>query len=233
MCTVTYIPLEDGFLLTSSRDEQTSRQTEPPKKYLINNEYLIFPKDINAGGSWIAVSEMKKARCLLNGAYENFDPDPKYIHSRGQILLRSFSLDSVYAFAERTDCKNTAPFTLLMLDYTEETECYKFVWDGKNKFLEKQNTEIPSIWSSATLYDSDAQKNRRNWFDNWLEINSSDTNIFDFHNARHGDDPSTDILMKRENGISTVSISSIKVESGITEFQYFDIAKQQNYVSRL
>ena len=56
MCTVTYLPLEnDGFILTSNRDESPMRKTIPPKKYLENGVELAYPKDQLAGGTWICL----------------------------------------------------------------------------------------------------------------------------------------------------------------------------------
>ena len=52
MCTVTYLPQEnDGFILTSNRDESPMRKTIPPKKYVENGVELIYPKDQLAGGT--------------------------------------------------------------------------------------------------------------------------------------------------------------------------------------
>ena len=58
MCTVTYLPLQDnGFILTSNRDEAIVRKISlPPAKYTINNTSVFFPKDQEANGTWIATS---------------------------------------------------------------------------------------------------------------------------------------------------------------------------------
>jgi len=232
MCTVTYLPLENGFMLTSSRDEVKTRITEPPKKYLVGNEMLLFPKDSTAGGSWIAVSERNKVRCLLNGAFENFESKPEYTQSRGQILLNSFRADDIEDYVNDIDCVHTAPFTLLMIDYADETDFYKFVWDGENKYLEKQDSNTSTIWSSSTLYDESARNLRAEWFEKWLNSAAEKGQILDFHNRRHGDDPELDILMERQNGIKTVSISSVRMQKNFIEFHYFDIINNRNYVSK-
>jgi len=59
MCTVTYIPSteENGFVLTSNRDEKEFRPTSPPEIYAYGNCKLVYPRDEQAGGSWIAINE--------------------------------------------------------------------------------------------------------------------------------------------------------------------------------
>ena len=91
MCTVTYIPKPDGFLLTSSRDEKINRTTLPPRSYTHNHQELIYPKDTKGLGSWIAISHKKRIACLLNGAFENHAKKETYTKSRGLILTESFN----------------------------------------------------------------------------------------------------------------------------------------------
>ncbi|MGM0651116.1 MAG: NRDE family protein, partial [Bacteroidota bacterium] len=66
MCTVTYIPSLQGnsFVLTSNRDEKEYRPTMPPEVYTYDNCKLVFPRDEEAGGSWIAVSDKGNINCL-------------------------------------------------------------------------------------------------------------------------------------------------------------------------
>ena len=71
MCTVTYLPLEnEGFILTSNRDESHIRKTIPPKKYVENGVELAYPKEQLAGGTWIGASTKNRLVCLLNGAFK-------------------------------------------------------------------------------------------------------------------------------------------------------------------
>ena len=61
MCTLTFIPIEnDGFILTSNRDEAPGRNTIEPKRYQEGGTELLFPKDELAGGTWIGVSDKKR-----------------------------------------------------------------------------------------------------------------------------------------------------------------------------
>ena len=51
MCTVTYLPWRDGFILTHNRDEAPTRSPWYIVREKRKNDTLIFPKDIKAGGA--------------------------------------------------------------------------------------------------------------------------------------------------------------------------------------
>ena len=69
MCTVSFLPLDNGFILTSNRDERALRKpAEFPATYQSNSGTVTFPRDGKAGGTWIAASKTKMI-CLLNGGF--------------------------------------------------------------------------------------------------------------------------------------------------------------------
>ncbi len=56
MCTVTYLPSANGFYLTSNRDEKSTRPAAlPPAVYFLNGSKIIYPKDAQGCGTWIAL----------------------------------------------------------------------------------------------------------------------------------------------------------------------------------
>lgn len=71
MCTVSFVCANGRIIITSNRDEQIGRPSNPPKNYLINNKKIIFPKDPKAGGTWFVVDDDATVLVLLNGAAEN------------------------------------------------------------------------------------------------------------------------------------------------------------------
>jgi hypothetical protein len=80
------------------------------------------------------------------------------------------------------------------------------------------------IWSSATLYPASAREMRSTWFQNWLQKPNDNTpeHILNFHTSKHGDDEKTDVVMQREGGLQTLSVSQIVVENEKTSFEYKD-----------
>ncbi len=87
MCTVTFIPVNDRYYITSNRDEKRIRsQAIFPQVHTENGNKIIYPQDADAGGSWIAMHGNGNAAVLLNGAFEKHEPDPPYKKKPGNHL---------------------------------------------------------------------------------------------------------------------------------------------------
>ena len=96
MCTVTYLPLAQGYFLTSNRDEKSIRKKAlQPSKFETGSGILLFPKDADANGTWIAAHDRGESVVLLNGAFESHVSNPPYERSRGLVLLDLFESSSV------------------------------------------------------------------------------------------------------------------------------------------
>ena len=87
MCTVTYLPRPQGFILTHNRDEAPMRSTRQIEQVVLGGRLCLFPRDTGAGGAWIAAVEHGPTVCLLNGAFVRHERNPPYRRSRGLILM--------------------------------------------------------------------------------------------------------------------------------------------------
>ena len=231
MCTVSYIPQKDnkGFVLTSNRDEKFFRPTISPEIYQMGETNICFPKDEKAGGSWIAASENGRLCCLLNGAFVEHQKKPFYTQSRGNILveLASSSL-SPFDFYEGKNMFDVEPFTIITLEAPEKEIIHfsEFIWDGSKKHFRVLNPEEPQIWSSVTLYSPEHSRLREQWFRRFLKNvngNLSSENILRFHSGTHIEDNSINVVMEREGGLKTVSITQVIPENGNFRMKYFDL----------
>lgn len=225
MCTVTYIPLKEGFVLTSARDEKSYRPTRKPQAYTCQDKLLVYPKDESAGGTWIAASDQKKTACLLNGGFENHQRKDFYARSRGLVLLESFNHNSFTEFIAEIKLDTIEPFTLLLIEYDTGIEFNQLVWDGSRKHVQKIKSDVPGIWSSTTLYSEAERVARKKWFNNWLARYKEDENknIPGFYYEKHSENERQNILMKRDNGLQTVSISRVIVTRNNTCLTYHDL----------
>ncbi|AFK05500.1 hypothetical protein Emtol_0228 (plasmid) [Emticicia oligotrophica DSM 17448] len=229
MCTVSYVPLENGFMLTSSRDEKAHRPTAIPQVYELNNENLIFPKDLQSGGTWIALAPTeKRMACLLNGAFENHQKKDQYRMSRGKVLLENFKYPNAEIFNAFQTFEDIEPFTLLLLEIDQFLKFSELRWDGTQKYFSRINIQKPKIWSSATLYDRTIREEREAKFENWLAHNNW-KDIENFHAQKHGLSTQNDIIMKREEGLQTLSISQIHYQQSNFTFNYSDLVEQKTY----
>lgn len=234
MCTVTFIPKKRGFILTSNRDEviDRARKVHFPEIVSFDEESLIFPKDLQGGGTWIAGDNKGKVAVLLNGGFKAHKRKSTYRKSRGLVVLDSFGYDDAKSFSKQYDFSEIEPFTLILLQYNKgKSSINQLVWDGAQPHLKKLNNTEPAIWSSSTLYNEATRKQRNEWFGDFLK--RGDFTVFGarkFHEFGGNGDPSNTMNMKRANQLATVSITSIEFDDRGGEFTYQDLL--ENTTSR-
>ena len=224
MCTVTFIPTARGVYLTSNRDEHTTRgRASSPEHFYGKGYQLLFPKDPDAGGSWIALKDNGDAVVLLNGAFIKHLRQPPYRRSRGLVLLDVIEAHDPEQRFHEIDLEGIEPFTLILFVKGSLWECR---WDGFQKHHLPLNTGKAYIWSSVTLYDDWEAQERKQWFSDWLDQRHNQVNseeILRFHQHAGGGDVGNNLVMKRKNKISTVSITSIFIAADQLQMRYKDL----------
>ncbi|WP_460189626.1 NRDE family protein [Urechidicola sp. KH5] len=222
MCTVSFLPLSNNnFILTSNRDVPFSRKrADAPQMYIEDEVELIYPKDGDAGGTWIGSSSKDVLICLMNGGFRNHMPASSYRKSRGLVVKDLLKSDEIAHTLTSYNLDGIEPFTLVVVDYSDELTLYEFVWTGSKRHLFNIPL-IPHIWSSSTLYDDATKKLRESWFQEWLskQTNFNRSSIKEFHKTAGNGDSTTDVLMKR-NGGGTVSITSVQMQDTTIDFEY-------------
>lgn len=226
MCTVTFVPQKDqGFILTSNRDEQASRSPQNITSTTHYGQQMLFPKDKEAGGTWVAVSDQNRVVCLLNGAFDFHQRTPPYRKSRGIMVLECFEYDSLFDFAGSYNFKGLEPFTFVLIDQGQLAELR---WDGTKKHYKKLDSAQLYIWSSATLYDTKTRKRREAWFEEWKKTpkNYNLSSILDFHKNAGDGDPWNDVIMNRLGIVQTVSITNVISDQNGIAMHYHDLVNQ-------
>ena len=233
MCTVTFIPLEDSVCFASNRDEQLSRPSAlMPCNYEIDGKTILFPKDPQGGGTWIAAHESGNAVVLLNGALKAHKSLPPYRKSRGLVVLDVIMDKSPRHHFLQSDFENIEPFTVILF---EKKELYSGWWDGKEKHLEMLDETEPHIWSSATLYNSDIVQKRNDLFSQWTSINKNPNldDIIYFHRHAGEEDLQNVLCLNSDNEIFTNSISAMQITREETRFKYLDLRNGQSSLNNL
>lgn len=227
MCTVSFIPVKDKVFITSNRDEKHWRlPAQPPMNYTFKNCEMIFPKDGDAGGTWICLCNNGNAGVLLNGAFSKHERKENYARSRGLVFLDI--MDNVRPFHTflKTCLSGIEPFTLILWQQNNLYECR---WDAKEKkhCLPLKNYR-PYIWSSSTLYDEEVRKKRELWFVKWLNEHPMPTReeILAFHHFAGDGNKEDNLFMNRDGKVFTVSITNIEfsVQSGL--MTYTDVVSE-------
>lgn len=222
MCTVTYVPLTNGFCITSNRDEQIARPSAiPPKEYIINNKAIVFPKDQKAGGTWFAQSETTTL-VLLNGAAEKHIPKPYYRKSRGLIVLDLIASPNVLMTWNTIELNEIEPFTIVLY---ENHKLYQLQWDEVIKSTKEMHTNTTHIWSSSTLYSKEIREKRAEWFGQFLkdtETLSADE-LLHFHQFTENENTDFGLQINRNNILKTVSITQVVSSNGMSNIKYIDL----------
>jgi hypothetical protein len=233
MCTVTFIPAGDKIYLTSNRDEKSWRSAAlPPSIYSFGSGKILFPKDGDAGGTWIAAHESGNAIIFLNGGRVRHTPAPPYRKSRGLILLDLVEGRTPYNSFLAINLNNIEPFTAIILDDGHLFECR---WDGSQKMHQEVSHTKPHIWSSVTLYDEEVISRRKNWFANWLKKHPNPTqeDILHFHQFTGDGDQHNDLMMNRDGVVFTVSVTSMAITEQQVTMQYVDVQQKKTLQEEL
>jgi hypothetical protein len=232
MCTVTFIPSEHTVFLTSNRDEKHRRSpASAPAVYKAASGNILFPKDGDAGGTWIAVHENGNAIVFLNGSFVAHTPKPPYRKSRGLILTDLIDHPEPYNAFLDIDLHNIEPFTAIIWDDNRLFECR---WDGSDKHISELDKSRPHIWSSVTLYDPGVISKRNRWFDEWISGTKrpSQEEILRFHQFTGDGDAHNDLKMNRGQ-VFTVSVTSLSLSRDHALMRYLDLKNDVSFQQQL
>ncbi|GAA3623801.1 NRDE family protein [Flavivirga jejuensis] len=220
MCTVTIIPkANNGFVLTSNRDEAPDRISIAPDFYMINDVKTLFPKDQMAGGTWIGLSEKNRVVCVLNGGFTLHERKLSYRKSRGVVAKDFMVTDDIEITIDAYNLQEIEPFTMVIVDWNATLKFYELVWDGENKHF-KQLAHEPKIWSSSTLYSKEMKSERLNWFESFKKEHELDAvSALKFHKTAGKDNDDYGVVMNR-GFVKTTSVTQIIKTSDSVKMQY-------------
>lgn len=232
MCTVVFIPGGDRCFFASLRDESPTRpRSSKPGIRKVSGTEILSPVDAMAGGSWLGVNENGHTIVLLNGGFSNHERRGSYRKSRGLIVTELLSKSSPVASWNLMAMDNIEPYTLVVF---ESGNLFQLVWDGEEKHATQLNKNLPYIWSSTTLYDHRARKQRGELFQQWIATNTpvSGQQLLCFFTSFK--DGVNGFLINRDEQIRTLSFTFIELK--INEWatmQYIDLLEHEDYHSNI
>lgn len=223
MCTVSFVKTEDGAIITSNRDEKTTRPVAlPPKIYVSGHKRIVFPEDPLSGGSWFTVDENSNTAVLLNGAKRKHIPRGNYRKSRGLILLEIINATSPLKHWTKMDLENIEPFTVLLY---QADALHLLRWDGDHKETTPLEADRDHILSSSTLYTEALQKQREQWFFDFLARNKavSAKELLSFHHYTEKEDKEYGLIINRGNLLKTLSITQCVIQKNKADIHYLQL----------
>lgn len=244
MCTVSYLPRPAGFILTHNRDEAPSRSPQRiVRESKPDGQPLLFPRDTQAGGTWIAVSRVGRTACLLNGAFVLHKRQLPYRRSRGLLLLDFFDWSNPDEFFTQYDLDNIEPFTFLYFEHapgnhSKPLRILELRWDGEQRHLKNLDPAQAHFWCSATLYPAEMQTKRAAVFQKWLDKYAPIEQcprppVLHLHKTGSVGDPEYDFVMNRAGRVQTVSITQITVHEKTARMRYLDLLEKKESERRL
>src|SRR5690242_11614888 len=159
MCTVTFIPRNDGFYIAMNRDERVTRPSaSPPTVFGQGLFESIYPLD-GEGGTWIAANRAGVAFALLN--WNDAQVLYQKNRTRGSVipaLLRSTSDHAAESALRRLDLDGILPFRLVGIFPAEKT-VMEWRWDQRSIQRDVFSWTLRQ-WCSSSLSDETATATR-------------------------------------------------------------------------
>ena len=222
MCIVTFFPTSEGFLFTSNRDEKYQRKTLEPATYL-HPTPLIYPKDMEHDGTWIAVdAKQKKIVCLLNA--NGSQPDPNLKISRGQLPIQLLLKDK--KILSKSTLAKIAPFQLIKVCFLEIPKLESFHWNGVHLINKTLDAKKPHLWCSDTLYSEPKKQGLKNDFKSSLNNFNQWNDLINFH-KKVAQPINNSVFLKKEYGLQTVSITSLRHQNKQLDLYYNNLLEDK------
>ncbi|MDT8388081.1 MAG: NRDE family protein [Thiogranum sp.] len=213
MCTLSWKPIDDGYVLMFNRDEQRSRTPAlPPDFGQVGSVMFLAPTDPQHGGTWLLVNEFGVSVALLNHYPE---PIPSYhvnAPSRGLLTVACADCHSVDTLVSRVPGivpTPYAPFRLVAVDLTGAVE---IIWDGRTL----TSSRLPlqgGMLTSSSVRSQEIEAARRGTFEQLVGAIEAATvaQLAQFHHHTAADG-AKGIRMSRSDAC-THSIATITVSA--------------------
>jgi Transport and Golgi organisation 2 len=172
MCTLSFLPQNDGYLVAMNRDELNSRVVAaPPAIHRFAQGSALYPQE-PSGGTWIGANSHGNLLAIMNANALNDDSQlPTKLKSRGEIiplLLQEATIDSTKHALSILSLNGTHPFRLFGT-FPRNRELRQWYWDGI-RLSSRSHDWIRNHWFSSSRSDSRAEAQRGKAFEmSWRE----------------------------------------------------------------
>ncbi len=219
MCLVSFVPLKNSIVITSSRDEDTKRgKPVLVRDYIRGKKSLNFPQDVK-GGTWIGYDNFNNFLVILNGGRTRHQrAAAAYRKSRGLILLDLLDAADILSAWKGIDLTDIEPFTLL--HYSPEGKLWEWIWDGNKKSTSQLDTKKGHCWLSSTLYTPEEWTRMKLRFQDILPALKTPEMIRAFHLENRYETKPTGTIYPT---IKTVSNTTAVFQDSNIFFNYLDV----------
>ena len=209
MCTVTFIPRDDGFYVAMNRDERIARPSaNPPVSSRHRSVESIYPVD-SEGGTWIAANQMGVAFAVLNS--NDAQVLRKRSRTRGGVipaLVTSDCSQAAESELHQLNLDGILPFRLVGF-FPSEGCVTEWCWDQRS-IEQRSFAWTRRQWCSSSLSDATATFTRKRAFEQKLagEHAVSLKRLRQLHSSHDPDDPRFSHCVHRKS-VETVSYTEL------------------------
>jgi len=220
MCTLTFIPKPNGYLLGMNRDERLTREPAlAPEATTASNVSAVYPRE-SGGGTWIGSNAAGITFALLN---QNPGPQAKVKErSRGEIIpaiLASSRFPEAMRGFQQLDLHGMLPFVLVGIFPAEQiiSQCQ---WDGDGlKFL-RIGWDVRH-WFSSGVSDEMARKVRGSTcYEAWRRRDAGSAEWLRGLHASHSPVRGSFSVCVHRPDAATVSYTEIAFSGGVLSMRY-------------
>jgi hypothetical protein len=219
MCSVSFVPRADGFVLAMNRDELISRGPAlPPEVHSRGGRAVLYPRE-PGGGTWIGINSAGMAFSLINWHSQPDRPSGGTI-SRGEVvraLLSARSSRSAASILRKLPVERMNPFRLMTVSLGERSLAE---WRSGSDGLEF--ISVPwarQHWFSSGFDEAKANQVRRQVClqipDGSLDV----TALRKLHRSHVPEAGAFSLCMHREDA-ATVSYTEIRVRRDTASMYY-------------
>lgn len=212
MCTLTFVPRDDGYYLAMNRDESISRGVaHPPARIDLPGlkTNAIYPRDV-AGGTWIAANDRGITFGLLNWN-DVHRPGADKIRSRGVViphLVQFGSHHDVQTAVRLFDLKGILPFRLVGI-FPLEKKIGEWRWNRDSVEVQHLAWERRH-WFSSGVSDEQASRLRGTICqDAWAAEDAGSLPRLRQLHASHANGPGPFSLCVHREGVQTLSYTEV------------------------
>jgi Transport and Golgi organisation 2 len=211
MCTLSFLPTGQGYVVAMNRDERISRVAAlPPAIFSISAGFAAYPHE-PGGGTWIAANDSQITLALLNWNDVGNTRKMRKLQSRGSLIPRLIgesALSAVRSGLSVIPLAGMLPFRLVGISQ-RETLVREWRWDSFS-LQQVEQPWSPRHWFSSSLSDAAAERERgKACRDAWRDIPSGTLHWLRRLHASHGTSPGPFSMCVHRDDAATVSYTEI------------------------
>ncbi len=215
MCTLSFIPNEQGYVVAMNRDEKFSRPNPLPPSIVQN---AIYPRE-TSGGTWLAINSSALTFAMLNRNPDG--PLPHKLRSRGEVIPALILADTLAETHRRLleiGLNGIWPFRLLAFSPAEREICE---WTWSVQLTRAHHDWLPRHWFSSGLSDTEATRVRGAVVkEAWLQTDAGSLEWLRALHRSHVPHAGAYSICMHRSDATTVSYNEIVVAGAVATFRY-------------